>query len=497
MSRRSKQTYICRELDELARQLVRAPAERRAEQVRRAERLHDQIEPDASYPFDYLVYRITGFRAETDATVLLIGEAVAADLRLLIDTLSRSIRIPAEKGESLETIEGLAQRLGVSTKTIERWRKDGLRWRWTFDPQRGKSVITIPLAALARFRERSPQRIEQARGFSRMSAAQRDELIATARQMAAEHPAWSLNRVARRLAPRFGRAHETVRQTLQQHETRHPDNAIFQDVGGPLTERDARLIARARRRGITVSTLAEHFGKSPSTVRAAHARDRLAQLRRLDLSGIESPLFQRPDAEQVYLHSPRAKAADRDRGVVSSVPVTDLPGLLRPLYRQPTLDAATQRHLFRRMHYLRYRARRLIAAMSPSQPRIAELDQARAWIDAASAMRDRLIRANLPVVLSVAQRHRLSAEATGDHLIDLLEIGNDELIDAAEAFDPFTGQGRAFDAYLTNRLLRRFTRAATNRPRARRREDEREMQQRLLLAAARRGVNLAGAEEEP
>jgi len=491
VSRRSKQAYVCRELDELARQLVRAPAERRAEQVRRAERLHDEIEPDASYPFDYLVYRITGFRAETDATVLLVGEAVAADLRLLIDTLSRSIRIYAEKGESLETIEGLAQRLGVSTKTIERWRKDGLRWRWTFDPQRGKSVITIPLAALAAFRERSPQRIEQARGFTRMSAAQRDELIAAAREMVRQHPGWSLNRVARRLAPRFHRAHETVRQILQQHEARHRNQPIFQDAGGPLTERDARLIARARQRGILVRTLAEHFGKSPSTVRAAHARHRLAQLRKLDLRGIESPLFERPDAEQVYRHSPRARAADRDDGAISSVPVGDLPAALRQLYRQPTLDAATQRHLFRRMHYLRFKARHAIAAMSSRQPRTADLKQAQALIDAAHATRDRLARANLPVVLSVARRHRLSAESPGDHLIDLLEIGHDELIDAVEAFNPFTGQGRAFDAYLTNRLLRRFTRAATDRPRARRREDEREVRQRLLQAAARRGVDLA------
>jgi transposase len=477
-------------LDELARQLVRAPAERRAEQVRRAERLHDEIEPDASYPFDYLVYRITGFRAETDETVLLIGEAVAADLRLLIDTLSRSIRITPSPGESLDTLDALARRLGVSTKTIERWRKDGLRWRWTFDPQRGKSVITISLAALAAFRERSPHRIEQARGFTRMSASQRAELIAAARQMAANHPAWSLNRIARRLAQRFGRAHETIRQTLQQHDARHPDQPIFQNAGGPLTERDARVIARARRRGIAVNTLAEHFGKSPSTVRAAHARYRLAQLRKLDLRGLETPLFERPDAEQVYRHSARAHAADRDRGAVSSVPVTDLPGGLRPLYRQTTLDAATQRHLFRRMHYLRFKARCAIAAMSPSQPRVAELEQARALIDAAAATRDRLIRANLPVVLSVAQRHRLSAEAPGEHLIDLLEVGNDELIEAVEAFDPFTGQSRAFDAYLTNRLLRRFTRATTARPRARRREEASEVRDRLLRAAAQRGVHL-------
>ncbi len=490
MSRRSKQTYICRELDELARQLVRAPTERRAEQVRRAERLHDELEPDASYPFDYLAYRLTGFRAETETTVLLIGDAVAGDLRLLIDTLSRSTPIYAAAHEQLDTPEALAKRLGVSTKTIGRWRKQGLRWRWTFDPKRGKSVITISLDALAAFRQREPTRIERARQFTRLSDERRAALIAAAREIAALHPTWSLNRCAKRLARMHGRAHETIRLILQQHDTQHPAQAIFNDEAGPLSERDGRLIARARARGIAVRELAEHLGKSVSTVRAAYARHRLHQLRRVDLRGLDSPLFERPDAEQVYRHSPRAQAADRETGPDSSVPLSDLPAPLRPLYRQPTLDAATQRHLFRRMHYLRFKARRLIGAMPPSQPRLAQLEEASDLIAAARATHHRLVRVNLPVVLSVAQRHRLGVITPGDHLIDLLEVGNDELIDAVEAFDPFKGQDRAFAAYLTNRLLRRFTQASANRPRARRREDEHAMRERLLRAASQRGVKL-------
>lgn len=493
MSRRSNQTYICRQLDELARQLIRAPADRRTAQVRRAERLHDELEPDATYPFDYLVYRITGFRAERDETVLLVGRAVAADLRLLIDTLSRSVRIEPTADEQLQPVPALARHLGVSTKTIERWRKGGLRWRWTFDPARERSVIAVSQRALDAFDARHPGRIDQARGFSRLDDRQRDQLVAEARAMAQQNPQISLNRVAQRLARRLDRAHETIRLILEHHDAANPDAAIFADRTGPLTERDGRLIDRARRRGVTVKRLAAYLGKSPSTVRAAQARYRLARLRERDLTGIHSPLFDRPDADQVYLHSPRAMRADQEPGTTPSVPAQGLPPQLQATYRQPVLDAATQRHLFRRMHYLRYKARTLRDRLPTSQPRFGAMDQVRALAEHARQTRQRLIRANLPVVLSVAQRHRLGSESAGARLIDLLEAGNDELFNAAETFDPFHGQGRAFDAFLTNRLLRRFTRlqqSAGDRPRARRREDARQMLGRLRDAAQARGIEL-------
>ena len=41
-----------------------APKERRLEQIDRAERLLGEIEPEKRYPYEYLVFRITGFRPE-------------------------------------------------------------------------------------------------------------------------------------------------------------------------------------------------------------------------------------------------------------------------------------------------------------------------------------------------------------------------------------------------------------------------------------------------
>lgn len=130
MSRRLKQTFRCGPLDGLARQLLFSPPDKRILQVRRIERLHDQLDPNKNYPLDFLFYRITGYRREGKDAVLLTGEAVLPDLRLMIDTLSRSVRMPMDDAGTVETVRQLADRLSVSTKTIGRWRGAGMRWRW-------------------------------------------------------------------------------------------------------------------------------------------------------------------------------------------------------------------------------------------------------------------------------------------------------------------------------------------------------------------------------
>ena len=129
MNRRLDQPFNCQLLADLTRQLLFAPSDKRIEQVRRAEQLHDQVDDQANYPYDFIFYRITGYHTETDEPTLLVGTAVLPDLRRLIDRLSRSVAMPQDPDEPTETIHQLAKRLNVSTKTIERYRQMGLRWR--------------------------------------------------------------------------------------------------------------------------------------------------------------------------------------------------------------------------------------------------------------------------------------------------------------------------------------------------------------------------------
>lgn len=493
MSRRWSQTFACHQLDELARQLIRAPEQRRAEQVRRAEKLHDEIAPDAAYPYDYLAYRITGYRAPEGTNAdLLIGQAVAPDLRLLIDNLSRSTDIRPDPGEELVPVHTLARQIGVSTKTIERWRKAGLRWRWSYDPARSAATVCIERRSLERFRSARPAAIRHATAFKQLTDEERTTLIDRARRLVQDHPRLTLHLTACRLAAGHGPSLTTVRRVLEQHEDRAAAaDRLFPGRRGPLSDRDRGVIYRALRRGVDARRVAERFGKSVSAIRRGAALHRFQQLKQLDLSGPRPAVFERDDAEAVYLTSRRAAEANIDdhRPRVSTGGLG--PGIAA-LYRQPAPRASAHEHLLRRYHYLRYRAARILADTPPRTPRVRDLDEAEQMIDQAHALRSRLIRAFLPTVLSVARRHVVASPETPRLLGPLLEAGHAELFTAFDAFDPFA-VSRDFAGVLSNRLLRRFAASpAATRGRARRRDADERLKQRLIKQARQHNVELLG-----
>ena len=83
---------------ELKEQQARfAPRERRLEQIDRAESLLGEIDPSRPYPYEYLCYRITGYRPEAAPALVLDGRDVAHDLRLFVEDLSGTVSQPAPR----------------------------------------------------------------------------------------------------------------------------------------------------------------------------------------------------------------------------------------------------------------------------------------------------------------------------------------------------------------------------------------------------------------
>lgn len=452
LARRPRQIYRCAALGELARQLLRfAPPEKRIEQVFRAEKLHDEIEPDATYPYEYIAYRITGYRGEHGDETLLVGAAVQPDLRLLIDTLSRSVAIPVEEGDQYETVPQLAARLNVSTKTISRWREAGLRWRWVQPAGDTPRQLVFPRDAVERFLTKHSERVERAARFSQMTPAQRRELIEHARAMMRERDELTLNQVATRLARQTGRAVETIRLLLEQHDRRRPDQAIFVNHTGPLTTRQQRIAARAYRMGIPVSKIAQRFRRSSSTIyRAIHQR-RAAELRRRTINYIFVPFFERPNAEEL-IHAIRDQHLRDSRFPMP--PVNDLPDSVRERYVQQPMTDAERQHLFLRYNYLKYKAATKRDQLDRYEPRANDLKAIEDWLRDAEEIRQRLHAAHRTVVLSVARRHLVGQpDQSMTHLLELLERGESIL---AEAIETYSVTRRDFIGYLTNRLMQGF-----------------------------------------
>lgn len=455
-----QQSFRCKALGELVRQLHFAPAAKRIEQVQSAEKLHDEIDPAVTYPYDYVAYRITGYRSEAEAKAqtLLVGEAISYDLRLLIDGLSSSVTMPVDKATSFETLEQLAERLSVSTKTIGRWRRMGLRWRW-MTINGGSKRIVIGRRAVKVFTACHGERVRKASRFSKLPSTQRKRLIERARRIVSKRASATLNQVAAHLSRKMDRALETIRQLFEQYDRRHPESPIFANETGPFTTQQQRIMARARRMGIAVRKIAERFDCSPSTVyRAIHQR-RAADLRRLRIDFVPSPTFARTDADEVILGA--APPFQKDSTIAPAV--DDLPDPLQALYDCPTPGPQPQRLLFRKFNYLKFKAATARDRLNRYQARARDLDRIEIALQQTRKVRGTLVIANLPTILSVARRHLVGKpDPSQVHLLKLLAEGHHILFDAIESYD--LARSDSFTTYLTYRLMRHFVSYLADRP---------------------------------
>ena len=120
--------YVNPIIRQLRDQQVRfAPREKKIEQVNRAEKLLTELDAQRTYTYEYLCYRITDYRPESFPNLKLSGEAAGHDLRLFVEDLSDAADVPASKaGERVLTVDELSKMFKVSTKTISRWRQQGL-----------------------------------------------------------------------------------------------------------------------------------------------------------------------------------------------------------------------------------------------------------------------------------------------------------------------------------------------------------------------------------
>jgi AraC-like DNA-binding protein len=452
-NKRRQPDFRTQALAELARQLHYAPKARRLEQLQRAERLHDEIDPQSNYPFDYIAYRITRIRQQSDETVLLVGEAIRPDLRLIIDALSW-LHPPTVAEVPTYTTEGLAQALSVSTRTVHRWRDQGLRWRWVRVDGQRRPRIGFTEQALSAFRGFRPGRVEQASRFAHLSEAERQHLLRRARRLAAVTEA-TPHQVARHLAHRTGRGIETIRQLLEQHDREAPDQRIFMRHSSPLTPKQQRIIARAHRFGIPVGHLARRFQRSRGSIYRVINERRAGEAQRIALGHIDAPTFRRDDAAEVLLREGVIEEALATATAPPAGMFHELPESWRTIYDQPTLEDRWQRFLLLRYNYLKYEAQTLRSGFDRHHPRASALNAFDQRLAELRELRALLIRVNLSTVLSLARRHLLDKPDPGrKRLLHLLSLGHRVLDQAIETYDPTRSQG--FAAYLSNRLMRRF-----------------------------------------
>lgn len=430
-------------------------------QLARTEALHDQIEAEIDYPVEFISYRITGYRSETEYAALLSGKDILPDLRLIIDELSWSAEEPLADAEPCESADDLATRLNVSTKTLSRWRKLGLRWRWLMLAPGAAKELVYPRSAVQRFLAQHPDVVDRAAGFTQMSHADRRTVVTQARQLAQAGDA-TFNQIAQTLAEQTGRAVETIRQLLERHDRQSPDEAVFPERAGPIRGDQQQQIVETYCSGESVAAMARKFSRTRATVYRIINEARTLELQGINLTAVTSPTFDRDDAASVILRQ------DTEHAAASVAPHDDeLPEPIATYAAQVISPPRRVASMIVRMNYLKYRAARTLAALDGYHPAAGQLDSVESDLSHAYDLWRELTVMHRPALVAAARHHNLSeSDRTARRVQVLIEIGQPILIEAVRVFD--AGRNMTFDAYLRWTLMRRFA-ATTETSRAYRR----------------------------
>ncbi len=452
------------EMADLAKQLTYSPAKVRLEQVNRAERLVCLIDTGKSYPFEFVCYQITGYRPKVDIGKVLPGKSVKTDLVRLVEEVSSSLKMPVEEvGEPVLTIADAAERFRVSEKTIQRWRKQGLVSRKFVWPD-GRTRVGFLESSLDRFASRNREQVRNGAEFSRLSPEERREIVRRARRLSLFCHC-CLFEVSKRISRKLNRAVETVRQVIKEYDRTHPNRKLFPDANEPLQDRDRRLIYQAYTRGVSVHALAKRFCRTRSSIYRIITEERAKELLDEPIEYMHSPEFERPDADALILEDEHAREILGGAGKAKSpTPPKGLPVYLKSLYRTPLLTKPQEQSLFRLYNYLKFKAARLREDLDEGRStKSGDIEEIEKLLDEANRVKNRIVQANLRLVVNIAKRH----VGPQTNFFELISDGNMSLMRAVEKFD-YT-RGFKFSTYASWAIMKNFARSVPQAGRRRER----------------------------
>ncbi len=433
-------------MKQLRDQQVRfAPRERKLEQVENADRLLVELRPEKTYPYEFVCFRVTGYRPSAAPHLNVTGDDLEHDLQRFIEDVSDAANVRVEDaGQPVYTVDDLSKMFNVSTKTISRWRQQGLvSRRFLFE---GRKRVGFLQRNVDRFVTENRDKVRRGERFSQLTDQERGEIVQLARRLA--RLGNSPSEVSRRIAAQMNRSVETIRYTLKHFDQRHPELAIFPDRGAPLSADTKEAIYRSYRRGTSAEELARRHGRTRSAIYGVINEMRAERIMELPLDFIANESFE-DSAQAESIMGPLPKLDTKPRAVR---PPTGLPPYLAALYDVPLLTREQEVHLFRKFNFLKYQAAELRKTLVPSQAKCSLMDQIEQLYEAAVEIKNQIVQANLRLVVSIAKRHVSQSE----ELFGLISDGNMSLIRAVEKFD--FSRGNKFSTYASWAIMKNFAR---------------------------------------
>ncbi|MFT5299333.1 MAG: RNA polymerase primary sigma factor [Mariniblastus sp.] len=440
--------YKCDSIRELRDQQVRfAPRDKKIEQVDCAEKLLRDIQLDRNYNFEFVCFRVTGFRPENTPIVKISGANLRHDLHCFIEDLSDSANVSAhEFGQPVHTVEDLSNMFNVSTKTISRWRQQGLVSR-KFIFNGGRRRVGFLHSSVDQFVKRNRDKVKRGERFSQLKKEDKGEIIERARRLAKAGgcPA----EVTRRIAKHMERSVETIRYTIKQFDSDNPTIAVFPDQTGPLNLEMKERIYADFVAGKTSDSIAKRYCRTKTTVYRVVNEVRANMIMELPLDFMDNEEFHRRAAEKKIVH---AEIPVPEKKTRRTKPPAGLPRYLASLYEVGLLTREQEQYLFRKYNFLKFRASRLREGLDVVKAKSTEMDEIERLYDEAVKIKNRIVQSNLRLVVSIAKRH----VAANEDFFQLVSDGNMSLIRAVEKFD--YSRGNKFSTYASWAIMKNFAR---------------------------------------
>ena len=438
-------------LKELTEQQTRyAPPARRQEQVKRAEKLFEEIDAARTYPYQFVYFRLIESRTDTLPDLRIAGTDLRNDLTLFIRRLDRSVpAVPIEQAvEPMLTLEEVSKQFQVSTKTVSRWRMRGLGARRV--KVKGRSQLGFPRSVVEKFVANHRELVEKGSKFSHLTDVEKEDILRLAREM--RDSGSTLTEVSKKIAAQLNRSPEAVRYTIKNHDRGHPDHQLFPAVTGPLTSTAKEQIYMSKQQGATVNLLAKQFGRTRSSMYRVINEVRARELIQKPIDYIYNPDFDDTKKAKAMLAEMPGKE-EFEAEILGKRPPKDVPPQMAHLYEWPLLTKDQEQHMFRKMNFLKHQLHTLKKSIDPAKARTADLQKLAELQEEIKEVRDILINCNQRLVYNNAKKHL----GTGENIDDLVSDGNLSLMRAVEKFD--YARGFKFSTYATWAIIKNFARS--------------------------------------
>jgi len=432
--------YLNRLINELRMQLCYSPERRRLEQLERLEQFVTEIKPTRAYRFDQIAIRITNYRPSKATDQRIPGADLRYDLAILMEDLSILVDVAvADLPERVYSTGQLMDMFDVSPSVIYEWRIHGLPVRYYVMADGVKrmgvrhSAIDAFMGGVVAAAVRSPR-------FSRASEKQ---ILGEATRLLGKS-AISFSQLAALLREKFGLNDLAAKCIIRAHDAGQPGKAFYHDTYDPMPEQTKLDVFNANRDGLSVQRLASMHNRSRQDI---YRMVRQVKAERLIGDGVE------------FIRNDEFEAADADRAILNISPGehghvgrrdTPVPSYLTDLCKVPLLGKEEEPDLFRRYNYLKHRLHKLWQNTAPSQVTPAVLEDMRWLRNEATELRNRILEANLRLVIRMAYKH----VGPLANVNELISDGNVSLMQAVEKFD--YSRGFRFSTYASWAILKNF-----------------------------------------